>query len=167
MTHTTAKATEKMIEESLSKLKGESEVTELRILNTARGTVSGYFDDNVELANVVAQYDGKVPAIYCTLNPVNPELLSRASNRIVERTRNTTTDADIQCRRWLPIDFDPVRPAGISSTNEEHRAAHEMKKEVQQFLAERGWSEPIVADSGNGAHLLYLIDLPMMLRAQI
>ena len=31
---------------------------------------------------------------------------------------------------------------------------------MQQFLSERGWSEPIVADSGNGAHLLYPIDLP-------
>lgn len=163
MTHTTdttVKATGKMIEESLSKLKGESEVRELRILNTARGTVSGYFDDNEQLVNVVAEYDGKVPAIYFTLNPVNPDLLSRASNRIIERVKNTTTDADIQRRRWLPIDFDPVRPAGISSTDEEHQAAHTVAKEVQQFLAERGWSEPIVADSGNGAHLLYAIDLP-------
>lgn len=35
-----------------------------------------------------------------------------------------------------------------------------MSTVVQRFLTERGWSEPIVADSGNGAHLLYPIDLP-------
>jgi hypothetical protein len=160
MTHTTVKTAEKMIDESLSKLKGEDEVTELRILKTIKGTVSGYFDDNEQLAIVAAEYDGKVPAIYFTLNPVKPDLLSRAANRTVQRAKLTTSDADIECRHWFPIDFDPVRPSGISSTDEEHQAAHTMAKEVQQFLAERGWSEPVVADSGNGAHLLYAIDLP-------
>ncbi|QJX63798.1 hypothetical protein HLK66_20565 [Niallia circulans] len=160
MTHTEAKATEKMIMEFLSMLKQDGEVTELRILKTAKGTVSGYFNDYQELADVAVEYDGKVPAIYFTLNPTKTDLLSRAANRIVQRAKNTTADADIECRHWFPIDFDPIRPAGISSTDEEHRAALIMAKEVQQFLSERGWSEPIVADSGNGAHLLYPIDLP-------
>ncbi|MDK7666791.1 hypothetical protein [Cytobacillus oceanisediminis] len=158
MTHTT-KTTEKMIGDSLSKLKGEAEVTELRILKTTGGTVSGYFDDNEHLANVAAGYDEKVPAIYFTLNPVKPDLLSRAANRIVHRAKHTTSDADIECRRWFPIDFDPVRPAGISSTDEEHKAAHTMAKQVQTFLKDRGLCEPIYADSGNGAHLLYPINL--------
>jgi hypothetical protein len=91
---------------------------------------------------------------------VKPDLLSKAANRIVQRAKHTTADADIECRRWFPIDFDPVRPAAISSTDEEHQAAHIMAKEVQQFLTERGWCEPFVTDSGNGAHLLYAIDLP-------
>lgn len=160
MTHRETKTTEEMIMESLSSLKGEGEVTELRILKTSRGTVSGYFDDNEELAENAAKYDGKVPAIYFTLNPVKPDLLPRAANRVVQRAKNTTADADIERRCWFPIDFDPVRPAGISSTDEEHQAAHSMAKEVQQFLAGKGWIEPIVADSGNGAHLLYPIDLP-------
>lgn len=160
MTHTEEKTTEKKITESLSMLKRDGEVTELRILKTAKGTVSGYFNDYQELADIAVEYDGKVPAIYFTLNPTKSDLLSRAANRIVYRAKNTTADADIECRRWLPIDFDPVRTSGISSTDEEHKAAHKMAKEVKQFLMDRGWSEPIVADSGNGAHLLYPIDLP-------
>jgi len=160
MTHTEAKTTEEMIIESLSTLISEGEVTELRILKTSRGTVSGYFDDSKQLANIAADYDENVPAIYFTLNPVKPDLLSRAKNRIVKGAKNTTADADIECRRWFPIDFDPVRPSGISSTDEEHQAAHTMAKEVQQFLTDRGWSEPVVADSGNGTHLLYSINLP-------
>ncbi|WP_110112525.1 hypothetical protein [Bacillus sp. CGMCC 1.16541] len=155
MTHTEVRTTE----ESLSIIKSDGEVSEVRILKAQRGAISGYFDDYQRLADVVAEYDGKVPAIYFTLNPVKPDLLSRAANRIVQRAKNTTADADIECRRWLPIDFDPVRPSGISSTNEEHQAALTMAKEVHQFLSERGWSEPIFADSGNGAHLLYPIDL--------
>jgi hypothetical protein len=160
MTQIETNTTEKMIMESLSMLKQDGEVTELRILKTTKGTVSGYFNDYKELADVAGEYDGKVPAIYFTLNPVKPDLLSRAANRIEQRAKHTTTDADIECRHWFPIDFDPVRPSGISSTDEEHQAAHTMAKKVQQFLTDRGWSEPTVADSGNGAHLLYPIDLP-------
>ncbi|MFE8696507.1 hypothetical protein ACFYKT_09180 [Cytobacillus sp. FJAT-53684] len=160
MTHTEAKTTEEMIIESLSILKREVDVTELRILKTTKGTVSGYFNDSQRFAEDAEEYDGNVPAIYFTLNPVKPDLFSRAANRSVQRAKQTTTDADIECRRWFPIDFDPERPKGISSTDEEHQAAHAMAKEVQHFLAEKGWSEPVVADSGNGAHLLYPIDLP-------
>ena len=159
MTHTEAKTKEEMINESLSSLKRGGDVTEVRIMQKSKSTMSGYFDVNERLANVAAEYDGNVPAIYFTLNPVKKSLLSRAANR-VQRAQHTTSDADIECRRWFPIDFDPVRPAGISSTDEEHQAAHSMAKEVQQFLTDRGLSEPIVADSGNGAHLLYPIDLP-------
>ncbi|MGE7664279.1 hypothetical protein ACQKMN_01035 [Ureibacillus composti] len=159
MTYTEVKTTEEMIMESLSILKKEREVTELRILKTSRGIDSGYFNCSEKLAENAAEYDGKVPAIYFTLNPVKTDLLARAVNRI-QKAKSTTTDADIECRHWFPIDFDPVRPADISSTDEEHQAAHSMAKEVQQFLTECGWNEPIVADSGNGAHLLYAIDLP-------
>ncbi|MCM3360935.1 hypothetical protein [Niallia sp. MER TA 168] len=160
MTQTEAAATKEMIMESLSMLKRDGDVIELRILKTAKGTVSGYFNDYQELADAAVEYDGKIPAIYFTLNPVKPDLLSRAANRIVHRAKHTTSDADIECRRWLPIDFDPVRPAAISSTDEEHQAAHTMAKQVQTFLKDRGWCEPIFADSGNGAHLLYPINLP-------
>ncbi|RYI27945.1 hypothetical protein EVU96_15955 [Bacillus infantis] len=160
MTQTEAAATKEMIMESLSMLKRDGDVIELRILKTAKGTVSGYFNDYQELADAAVEYDGKIPAIYFTLNPVKPDLLSRAANRIVHRAKHTTSDADIECRRWFPIDFDPVRPSGISSTDEEHQAAHTLAKEVQHFFTDRGWSEPVVADSGNGAHLLYPINLP-------
>jgi hypothetical protein len=30
----------------------------------------------------------------------------------------------------------------------------------QAWLTQRGWPEPVYADSGNGAHLVYAIDLP-------
>ena len=75
--------------EFLSMLKQDGEVTELRILKTAKGTVSGYFNDYQELADVAVEYDGKVPAIYFTLNPTKTDLLSRAANRIVQRAKKT------------------------------------------------------------------------------
>jgi hypothetical protein len=93
-------------------------------------------------------------------NPVNPALLARANNRLRERVTGATKNSDIVRRRWLLMDFDPVRPTGISSTEAEHEAALNRAKACRDFLSADGWPLPIYADSGNGAHLSYLIDLP-------
>ena len=79
--------------------------------------LSGYFDDLDKLALAAANISGRGPAVYVTLNPVNPDLLARAANRIKSYARQTTTDGDVIAMRWLTIDFDAVRPSGISSTN--------------------------------------------------
>lgn len=72
----------------------------------------------------------------------------------------TTSDTDIIRRHWLPIDLDPVRPSGVSSTNSEHDTALERARKISTWLAEQGFPDPIIADSGNRANLLYRIDLP-------
>jgi hypothetical protein len=131
-------------------------------------TASGYFDaDHLEqAAKAIEALDaaGTYSGIYVTLNPVNPALLSRRSNRIETRLglkEATTADADIIRRRWFPVDIDVKRPSGISSTDEEHAAALEVAGNVAGFLSEFfGFPAPVRADSGNGAHLLYRIDLP-------
>jgi hypothetical protein len=150
------------IQESLSVLCDAGQVVEVRIPEAPRPrcTTSGYFNGFDQLARQVVRYDGKVAGIYFTLNEVNPALLARANNRLVEYARQTTSDADIIRRRWLPLDFDPKRPAGISSTDAEHEAALECARRVRGFLSSEGWPEPVEGDSGNGAHLLYSINLP-------
>ncbi len=143
---------------ALSLLHPPGDIVEVRMLNTSRGTVSGYYDDLDKLVRDVTPWNGTT-SVYITLNPFNPALLARANNRLVEYVKNTTTDSDILSRRWLPIDFDPVRPAGISSTNEEHHAALERAAACRKWFTSQGWPDGIGADSGNGAHLLYRIDL--------
>jgi hypothetical protein len=135
-------------------------VTELRIPNTSRGTLSGYFSNLDALAKAAASWSGKAPGVYFTLNPVNPVLLARAQNRLVEYAQHTTGDLDIVTRYWLPLDFDPVRPSGISSTHAEHEAAVARARECLRWLHERGFTALILADSGNGAHVLARVDLP-------
>ena len=101
--------------------------------------------------------------IYVTLNEVNPALLARRANRIkmhLSRSDATTGDADITRRRWLPIDIDPVRPGGISSTDSEHDLALGKTGEIAEWLTALGFPGAVRGDSGNGAHLLYRIDLP-------
>ena len=144
---------------ALKVLNPENRVTELRILNTPRKTISGYYDNMDLLAIQAAAWSGAAP-VYITLNPVKPELLVRAQNCTVDHASTTTGDQDIVKRIWLPIDLDPKRRSGISSTNEEHEAAHERALQVVEFTESLGWPDPIWADSGNGAHLLYRIDLP-------
>ncbi|MEN6512424.1 hypothetical protein [Methanoculleus sp.] len=127
-------------------------------------THSGYFDDYAALARAVEALDADpaVAGVYVTLNAANPALLARRANRIKMRlSRNdaTTADADIIRRRWFPVDIDPARPSGVSSTDAEHDAALAAAERIAIWLAEQGFGEPIRADSGNGAHLLYRIDL--------
>ena len=41
----------------------------------------------------------------------------------------------------------------------EKEAAKAKARAVRAWLGERGWPEPLAADSGNGYHLLYRVDL--------
>jgi hypothetical protein len=137
------------------------DVHEVRIPKTHRhGTISGYFDTPDELARAVLRYDGNVPAVYITLNPCKPALLARAKNRLQVRAVTTTNDCDIVRRRWLLIDCDPVRPAGISASSAEHGRAMSVACSVWDELRSIGFPDPVCADSGNGAHLLYSINMP-------
>ncbi|HPD52098.1 MAG TPA: hypothetical protein PLW36_06125, partial [Methanoculleus sp.] len=153
-----------MIDRAISILAEPGAVVEVRAI--ADGAIhSGYFDDHTALLRSVEALDAdpSVYGIYVTLNTVNPALLARRANRIkmrLSRRDATTSDADILRRRWLPIDIDPKRPAGVSSTDGEHLSALDAAERVAAYLSEQGFPEPLRADSGNGAHLLYRIDLP-------
>ncbi len=144
------------------------DVFEIRVLDAER---AGFRRPHVESGYFDYEHIGDVPqtlaeittamGVYITMNPVNPALLARSANRLKTARRNETTgDADIVCRRWLLVDIDPARPAGISATDAEKELAFEKGMEVSEGLASMGWPEPIVVDSGNGYYLLYRIDLP-------
>src|SRR5204862_4412008 len=62
--------------------------------------------------------------------------------------------------RWLLLDVDADRPSGISASDSEKEGAHKKACEIYDYLKGRGWPSPVAADSGNGYHLLYRVDLP-------
>ena len=134
-------------------------VFEVRIPGTSARTVSGYFND-IGAAIEQAELEFKPQAIYVTLNPVKPELLARAVNRLKPYATATTVDADIVRRRWIFVDIDPVRPSGTSATDAEVDLATDLAQSIKERLAEAGWPDPLFGMSGNGAYLLYRIDLP-------
>jgi hypothetical protein len=144
-----------------------SQVVELRVIFKNGRVDSGYFDDFPLLAEAAANMDRRadVSGIYWTLNPVNPDCLHRAKNRMREWASKskggaTTSDSEILERRLLFLDFDGAnRPAGISATEGELKAAKEKALRVAKFLDNQKWEAPIAAMSGNGYHLLYRTDL--------
>lgn len=156
--------------EGLSLLAHHRGVIEVRVPNVPdprnpsfTATVSGYFDYEhlpEAAAQIAEKLDGRAPGIYVTANPVNPALLARAFNRLVWKAKQTTSDADILRRRWFLVDVDPVRPAGISATDAEVRAAIECRDEIVKFLTELWFPEPVCALSGNGAHAMVPMDEP-------
>jgi hypothetical protein len=148
------------IERSIAILLSHGGVIECRIPKTERqGTVSGYFDDPAALKQAVLACNG-VAGIYTTLNLCRPELLARCANRLKAYTKETTKDHEILARRLLLVDLDPVRSSGISASDEEHVLAISKAREVRQILADEGWPPGILADSGNGGHIVYGVDLP-------
>lgn len=91
------------------------------------------------------RYEG----IYATLNPIE-----------AGKQRGSASDKDITRYRWLPLDFDPVRPHDKQATPEQTESALTMQQAVKAALTRREWPDPIEGRSGNGAHLLYRVDLP-------
>ena len=90
-------------------------------------TLYGFFASAETAANVTSAVFGEAdfPALYVTLNPVNPALRARAADHVKKAGKKggSASDLDIVRRRWILVDCDPVRPAGISSTDEEKKAA--------------------------------------------
>jgi len=76
-------------------------------------------------------------------------------------TPGPSTQIAPNTRSWLPVDFDPVRETDTNSTDEELQAARELADVVRSALVMGAdWPEPIPCDSGNGARLMFRIDLP-------
>ena len=143
-----------------------SKLVEIRLLG--KNTYSGYFT-NIETLIVQLrplldhnnyQYYGAMQA-YFTLNEVNEDLYSREQRDVfVKKPKSTTTDGDIVRRRFVLIDLDPQRSAGISASNEEFEKAHMKCVDVYKYLLANGFKEPIITVSGNGYHCYVPCDMP-------
>ena len=157
------------IRRALGILAAPGQVLELRILSaTTRVSprhsyqASGYFNDAERLICALSALLS-AKGVYITLQPCMTSLLARAQNRLRSademKKSSSTSDQHILAYRWVLIDVDPDRPADISSSDQEHEKALAHARLIQQALAHESWPEPILADSGNGAHLLYRVDL--------
>jgi hypothetical protein len=147
---------------ALDVLVAHGDVVELRVPNSRQGVTSGYFDDMDLLADAAVALSGTAPGVYATLNPVKPALLARSPNRVTSYAKQTTKDADILQRGYLPVDIDVTKPH-TNSTDAEHAAALATAANVCTWLVEVVGIAPeslLVADSGNGAYVLGRCDLP-------
>lgn len=143
----------------------DDRLMEIRLLGKA--TYSGYFKDiDVLLSQLSpmlneenARFYGNLQA-YFVLNEINPVLYGREQHNIfVKNPKSTTSDNDIIRRRFIFVDLDPVRPAGISSSDEELEKAHLRCVDIYKFLLSKGFPEPIISISGNGYRMTYACDI--------
>jgi hypothetical protein len=128
-----------------------------------KSTAAGFFNDPDKAAEAIAAIEQCEPAsVYVTINPANPEVIARACNRIKTKvgTGFSAGDDKIVRRRNLLIDIDPSRVSGISSTDEAMQAALTKAADIREYLSARGWPLPLFGMSGNGAYLIYSVDLP-------
>lgn len=135
------------IQRFLELLHPGGETYEIRVLHQGGGPVSRFFTDPSEAIPFIMGCDAK--GIYTPLNPIASPPAS-----------GSTKAVDITRRHWVLIDFDPKRDKGTNATADELLAATTTRELVDSFLKEAGFSEPLRVLSGNGAHLLYRVDLP-------
>lgn len=132
-----------------------AKLCEIRCLEGKR-SYSGYFHslDNV-IKEIEPLSDRDNMQIYFVMNNIKEDCYDRLQKeRLVENAKNQTSDNDIEGRSFILLDFDPERPAGIGSTNEQLQAAHAVARKVYDYLVQQGLGSIIVCKSGNGVHLL-------------
>lgn len=108
---------------------------------------------------LLLEADEMATGVYVMLNPVDIRLIARARADawIVSNPRISTSNKDVTARRVILVDFDPERPSGVSSTNAEHISAF---LRARLFLATVRENAAAIASSGNGFHVLVLVDVP-------
>lgn len=156
-------ADEAEILKTLNVLHEPGSVIELRALYKGiKRTDAGYFDGDSRpgLAKEAVRLSNEGTAVYISMNEIDPQLLARYANRVQRYADATVTDANVTRRKWLLVDIDPQRPKNTSATHEKLSLADSCRESVRQFLDGLGWPDPVEAESGNGFHLLYRIDLP-------
>ena len=146
--------------------KDRNKLVEIRLLGVS--TYSGYFKDIDTLIGVLKpmldhnneRYYGSLQAYY-TLNDIDDDLYGREQHdKFVKKPKATTTDGNVVRRRFIMIDFDACRVAGVSANDAEFEKAHLKAVEVYRYLIAQGFKEPIITTSGNGWHAYLTCDMP-------
>lgn len=135
-------------------------LVEVRIFSTVNKTdiYSGIFDNRDALIREIERFDREPYNIYFVLNELKDALNGMPQYNKLIRGAKAVQDKDIKFRRWLLVDFDPIREGDvkdIASTDEEMGAAHDVAVEARKFMRSLGFTSPVVCKSGNGWHLLF------------
>lgn len=148
------------LRKAILQLHPDGELFEVRVIGGGKSKpISGYFKDVETLIKAFDTVDLRNTNVYITLNQLDEALFSRQQSEHFMAGANATGDNDVVGYQWFFVDMDPIRATGVSSSSEELKEAFELAKRVQTYLQNLGFEEPVKAVSGNGAHLLYRIQL--------
>lgn len=123
----------------------------------------GFFSSIDRAYDALCRFKYEWIGAFVTINPVDPAMYNQSPDRISLKRRpkenepeiRATSDADILYRKWLIVDVDPIRDSNVSSTELQKLHSLEVAREISQYWQAKGMPAPIIADSGNGSHLLW------------
>lgn len=153
---------ESEIRKTLSLIKPDGQLFEVRVIYNSKAVYSGYFKSADDLMTALNRdiRDYANCNIYITLNYLNDECYSRSQrNKFMSRGLATTSDKDVLGYEWIFIDVDPHRTTAVSSSDEQVEKAKEIGNKVYAFMKNLGFYDPICGFSGNGVHLLYRVKI--------
>lgn len=134
------------------------DVIEIRAIRSRTEISSGYFRNRETAALNALDLEGWAKGLYFIPNKIKK---SPDGRKFDEMGRgDCCDDIDIEERRWLLIDADPIRKANTSSTNDEKKSAIDGINGVVKELDLFGFTGCALGDSGNGAHANYPLILP-------
>ena len=155
------------IHRALTLLWPERDRIELRVIHNKLNATgkkpidSGLFDrEHIPDLIDAAVKSNSLGAVYLNINPIKKSYVPPSLNELKRGAVGLVGNSDIECRKYLPIDLDPIRPTNTSATSAQLENAKDTAIQIEQYLNAQGWPEPVVCESGNGIHLLYRIDLP-------
>jgi hypothetical protein len=135
------------------------DVLEIRLLNVGKrkATHAGWIvaADIPKHAERVAKLGECASGVYFTPQLLKFDALARGKPGTfpARGAGEMTSDADVESRRYLIIDVDPARPAGVCATDAEKAEALGVADKVRRCLDML--PAPLIVDSGNGWHLYY------------
>lgn len=151
------------IRKTLNVFRTDNGLIEIRVFNTLNGNenYSGIFNNDEDLISEVQRFDKQPYNTYFVFNELKDAMNGRPQLNKLLKGVPAVKDPDVKYRRWIFLDFDPIREGGvkdIASTDEEMEYAHLKAVEVYRYLISIGFPKPIVCKSGNGFHLMFRVD---------
>lgn len=145
------------VQEALALYHEEGETYEIRaLLKNKKGSRRAWFTSSQAGAEWCASLPDSVFGVYFIPNVIHESTPGRKGDG------ESTTDADVLRRSWILIDVDPVKPKAFSdqsATDAEKEAAHAVAMDVLATCTAIGFTCPVVADSGNGWHITFPVDV--------
>lgn len=144
----------RLVRHALKTMYRDTDIVEIRALKGKEIKRVGRYPLGWDLVWTLETEEASGADCYFVLNPtpLTPIPMGTPPN-------SGTKEEDVLERRWFLLDFDPIRTEKLA-TVEMHETALSLAREAREFLNAEGFQGIVLADSGNGGHLLIPAEFP-------
>lgn len=125
-------------------------------------TLSGFFDNVDDALREAERVSGRCKGVYLSFNTLHDGVKDKKTpNKLTRALKDQrASDQEVTRRRAFFVDIDPACAVkGVSATDDERDGALSLAEDVIEHLSKQGWPKPIVGHSGNGAQMLWAVDI--------